>query len=79
MSMHLTANVSLDSNATANADAIFQERIQMQMFWGRIQMQMFWSHICKCFELISNVLLYINVLFYLQKKLQFIQTHYSFI
>ena len=52
MSTHLNANanVSLDSNA--NTNAIFQERMQMQMFWGRIQMQMqmFWGrlHICKC-------------------------------
>ena len=48
MSTHLNANanVSLDSNA----NAIFQERIQMQMFWGRtqIQTQMFWLYICKC-------------------------------
>ena len=44
MPMHLNANanISLDSNA----NAIFQERIQMQMIWGR--MQMFWLHICKC-------------------------------
>ena len=46
--MHLkaNANVSLDSNTSANA--IFQERIQMQMFWGYTQMQMFLLHICKC-------------------------------
>ena len=37
MSTHLNANVSLDSNA--NANAIFQE--YMQMFWGCMQMQMF--------------------------------------
>ena len=44
MSTHVNAytNVLLDSNANANANAIFQERIKMQiqMFWGRIQIQM---------------------------------------
>ena len=46
MSTHFNANanVSLESNV----NAIFQERIQMQIFWGRIQMQMFWLHNCKC-------------------------------
>ena len=50
--LNANANFSLDSNANANANAnaTFQERIQMQIFWGRIQMQMqmFWLHICKC-------------------------------
>ena len=46
MSTHLKANVSLESNAKANA--IFQERIQIQIVWGRIQMQMFWLHNFKC-------------------------------
>ena len=46
MSTHLNsnANVYLDSNA----NAIFQERIQMQMFWVRTQIQLFWLHISKC-------------------------------
>ena len=39
MSTHLNANVSLDSNGNMNTNAIFQEYIQMQMFW---------LHICKC-------------------------------
>ena len=42
--MHLNENVSLDSNV----NAIFQEHIQMQMFWGRTKMQMFWLHMYKC-------------------------------
>ena len=48
MSTYLNAIISLDSQANANPNAIFQKRIQMQMFWGRIQMRIFWVHICKC-------------------------------
>ena len=44
MSTHLNAN----ANVSLDANAIFQERMQMQLFWGRTQMQMFWLHICKC-------------------------------
>ena len=34
MLTHLNANDSLDSNA--NANAIFQERMQIQMCWGKM-------------------------------------------
>ena len=75
MSTHLNANanVSLNSNANANENAIFQERMQMQMFWGRIQMQMFWLYITNA--LISNVWFYINVLFYFEKKQRNLYKH----
>ena len=46
MLTHLNANDSLDSNA--NANAIFQERMQIQMCWG------------KMFSLYTNDLFYLD-------------------
>ena len=66
MSTHLIANANVSLESNANANAILQECIQMQICWGRIQMQIFLLHIkinlnaftnfVNAFKLILNVL-----------------------
>ena len=57
--MSTNANVSLDSYANANANAIFQKSIQMQVqmcLGSHSNANILVTHLANKFELISNVL-----------------------
>ena len=60
------ANVSLDSNA--NANAISRNKCKCFGVAFKCIQKCFGYTFANAFELISNVWLYINVLFYLEKK-----------
>ena len=59
MSTHLIANANVSLESNANANAIFQERIQMQMFW---------LPICKCIWIIFKCFGFILTICFIWRK-----------